>query len=210
MFIVDDDDTVRRALARLVRAAGYRVEDYALASEFLHRALQTQAPACVILDVRMPDLGGLELQRELNAAHAALPIIFITGHGDIPTTVSAMKAGATDFLAKPVEATDLLQAVDKALLTAQQVLARRAEAHTFRNRLACLTPREREVLALLMDGRLNKQAAYELGITEKTIKVHRARGMEKMGARSLVELARATDRAGILLRSDFPDQTVAS
>jgi FixJ family two-component response regulator len=202
VFVVDDEDTVRRALARLIRAAGYRVEDYASASEFLPHALQTPTLACVILDVRMPELGGLELQRELNAANVTLPIIFITGHGDIPTTVSAMKAGATDFLAKPIEDTDLLQAVEKALRAAQQAMAKRDETWSFTNRLARLTPREREVLALLVDGRLNKQAAFELGITEKTIKVHRARVMEKMGVRSLVELARATDRAGIRLEAD--------
>ncbi len=208
--MVDDDDNVRRALARLIRTAGHHVKEYACASEFLRQALQTRTPACAILDVRMPELGGLELQRELNAANVSLPIIFITGHGDIPTTVSAMKAGAADFLAKPVEATDLLLAVETALRTAKQALARRADTWTLKLRLARLTPREREVLALLIDGRLNKQAAFELGITEKTIKVHRARVMEKMGTHSLVELARATDRAGIPLRPAYPDPQAPS
>ena len=197
VFVVDDDDQVRRALTRLIRSAGYRVQGFGSASEFLELRPYTDCPACLVLDVRMPDLNGLDLQRELNAASAWLPIIFITGHGDIATTVNAMKAGATDFLAKPVVDADLLHAVESAVRNASQALAKRNELDSIRNRLARLTPREREVLMLLVEGRLNKQAAYELGIAEKTVKVHRARVMEKMEARSLVELARAADKVGI-------------
>ncbi|WP_233233897.1 response regulator [Bordetella sp. LUAb4] len=199
VFVVDDDDAVCHALTRLISSAGYRVVAFPSASRFLEFPLCASTPACLVLDVCMPDLGGLDLQRALNATSAPLPIIFITGRDDTTTTVNAMKAGAADFLAKPVEDTDLLQAVEKALRKATQDIAVRAEFAAFRHRLDRLTPREREVLALLVDGFLNKQVAYELGITEKTIKVHRARVMEKMEAHSLVELARATDKAGISL-----------
>jgi FixJ family two-component response regulator len=197
VFVVDDDEAVRRALTRLIRSAGYRVEGYGSASEFLELFPSADCPACLVLDVRLPDLNGLDLQRELNAASASLPIIFITGHGDIAMTVSAMKAGATDFLTKPVEDADLLRAVETALRHASHALANRIELDSIQSRLARLTTREREVLALLVQGRLNKQAACELGIGEKTVKVHRARLMEKMEAHSLVELARAADKAGI-------------
>lgn len=197
VFLVDDDDTVRRALARLIHSAGYRVEAFPSAREFLQRAYSLASAACLLLDMRMPDLGGLELQRELNAACPWLPIIFITGHGDIATTVLAMKAGAADFLAKPVDEADLLRAIDSALCKADEALMLHAELKSIRNRLARLTPREREVLALLVDGHLNKQAAYEMGITEKTIKVHRARVMEKMEVHTLVELARSVHKADV-------------
>jgi FixJ family two-component response regulator len=197
VFVVDDEDAVRRALCRLIGAAGYRVQAFGSAAEFLRDRPSLDGAACLVLDVQMPELGGLELQRELSAANASLPIIFLTGHGDIAMTVRAMKAGAIDFLAKPVDDVDLLQAVETAVRHAARAEAARAELDSIRNRLARLTPREREVLVLLLGGRLNKQAAYELGIAEKTIKVHRARVMEKMGAQSLVELARAADKAGL-------------
>jgi FixJ family two-component response regulator len=204
VFVVDDDDAVRRALMRLIRCAGYHVEGFGSASEFLESRPRTNLTACLVLDVQLPDLNGLDLQRELNAASALLPIIFITGHGDIAMTVSAMKAGATDFLAKPIGDTDLLRAIETALRNSSQAVANRIELESIRGRLARLTPREREVLALLVEGRLNKQVAYELGIAEKTIKVHRARVMEKMETHSLVELARITDKAGISLSSGQP------
>jgi FixJ family two-component response regulator len=199
VFVVDDDDAVRRALTRLIRSVGYRVEGYGSASEFLESRPCEQGVGCLVLDVQLPDLNGLDLQRELNAASESLPIVFITGHGDIAMTVSAMKAGATDFLAKPVGEADLLRAIETALRKSSQALASRIERGSIQGRLARLTPREREVLALLLEGRLNKQVACELGIAEKTIKVHRARVMEKMEAHSLVELARVTDKAGIPL-----------
>jgi FixJ family two-component response regulator len=195
VFVVDDDDAVRRALTRLIRSAGYQVEGYGSAHEFLALRSSVNCPACLILDVRLPDLNGLDLQRQLNAASISLPIIFLTGHGDIAMTVIAMKAGATDFLTKPVGEADLLHSVESALRSATQALTHRIEIDAIHRRLARLTPREREVLALLVKGRLNKQVACELGIAEKTIKVHRARVMEKMEAHSLVELARATDKA---------------
>ncbi len=202
IFVVDDDDSVRRALVRLIRSAGYCAEGFGSAHEFLESLPPgTGDSACLILDVRLPDLNGLDLQRELNAANTSLPIIFITGHGDIAMTVSAMKAGATDFLAKPVSDTDILRAIETALWNSAQSLASRIELDSIHDRLARLSPREREVLALLVEGRLNKQVACELGIAEKTIKVHRARVMEKMEARSLVELVRVTDKARIPLSS---------
>jgi FixJ family two-component response regulator len=206
VYVVDDDDAVRRALTRLIRSAGYCVEGYGSASEFLKSRPCVQGAACLVLDVQLPDLNGLDLQRELNAASELLPIIFITGHGDIAMTVAAMKAGATDFLAKPVEEADLLRAIEAALRHSSEAIASRTELGSIHNRLARLTPREREVLTLLLEGRLNKQVACELGIAEKTIKVHRARVMEKMEAHSLVELARVADRAGIPL---LPNQSAA-
>jgi FixJ family two-component response regulator len=211
VFVVDDDDAVRRALTRLIRSAGYRVQGYGSASEFLALRPWAECPACLVLDVRLPGLNGLDLQCELNAASAWLPIIFITGYGDVAMTVNAMKAGATDVLTKPVVDSDLLRAVESALGKARQALAHRIELDSIQCRLARLTPREREVLVLLVQGRLNKQAAYELGIAEKTIKVHRARVMEKMEAHSLIELARAVDRAGIGMRpkSNIPLAPIA-
>ena len=204
VFVVDDDDAVRRALMRLIRSAGYRVEGFGSASEFLDSRPCTHRTACLVLDVQLPGLNGLDLQRELNAASALLPIIFITGHGDIAMTVSAMKAGATDFLAKPIGDTDLLRAIETALRNSSQAVTSLIELDSMRDRLSRLTPREREVLALLVEGRLNKQVAFELGIAEKTIKVHRARVMEKMEAHSLVELARITDKVGIALSRSQP------
>ena len=197
VFVIDDDDAVRRALLRLIRCAGYRVEGFASAREFLESGPSANSTACLVLDVRLPDVGGLELQRELNAKSAWLPIIFITGYGDIPMTVRAMKAGATDFLTKPVSDVDLLRAIETALRRSDQSLTSRIEIDSIQRRLELLTRREREVLALVVEGRLNKQVACELGVAEKTIKVHRARVMEKMEAHSLAELVRITDKAGV-------------
>jgi FixJ family two-component response regulator len=197
VFVVDDDDAVRRALTRLIRSAGYRVEEYGSACEFLDSRPCVQGIACLVLDVQLPDLNGLDLQRKLNAASVSLPIIFITGHGDIAMTVRAMKGGAMDFLAKPVDDADLLRAIETALRNSSQALASRIELGSIQSRLARLTPREREVLALLLEGRLNKQVACELAIGEKTIKVHRARVMEKMEVHSLVDLVRITDKASV-------------
>ncbi|HTI19263.1 MAG TPA: response regulator [Trinickia sp.] len=195
VFIVDDDDHVRRALSRLVRSAGYRVEAFQSASAFLGGADLSARPACLVLDLELPDKSGLELQRELNAV--LLPIIFITGHGDIETTVDAMKAGAADFLAKPVCESVLLEALERALVRSSQVFQQACEVARLRERVDRLTPREREVLALVVTGRLNKQVADDLGIAEKTIKIHRARVMEKLEASSLVDLVRIADKAGI-------------
>ena len=197
VFLVDDDPSVRRALTRLIKAAGHRVEAFASAREFLDRNPDADSPACLVLDVRMPGLTGLDLQRELQGSNGALPIVFITGHGDIPMSVKAMKAGAVDFLSKPVHDADLLRAIKQALARAVNDRAERDELEEIQSRVEKLTPREREVMALVVRGLLNKQIAFELGTVEKTIKVHRARVMEKMQVKSLAELVRIAERAGI-------------
>jgi FixJ family two-component response regulator len=194
VFLVDDDSSVLRALGRLIKSAGYEVQTFVSAREFIDSGDYQKGPACLVLDVRMPGLNGLDLQRELQAANATLPIIFITGHGDIPTTVRAMKAGAVDFLPKPLKDTVLLKAIDQAVARAVRDQAERRELEALSQRLNSLTPREREVMALVASGLLNKQIAFELGTVEKTIKVHRARVMEKMGVNSLAELVRVADK----------------
>jgi FixJ family two-component response regulator len=197
VFLVDDDDSVRRGLGRLIKSGGYEVQTFVSARGFLENGDYSKGPACLVLDVRMPGLNGLDLQRELQAANAILPIIFITGHGDIPTTVRAMKAGAVDFLPKPVKDVVLLRAIEQALARAVRDNAEREALEAQSKRLNTLTPREREVMALVVSGLLNKQIAFELGTVEKTIKVHRARVMQKMGVNSLAELVRLAERAGI-------------
>ncbi|MFM0220479.1 response regulator transcription factor [Paraburkholderia dipogonis] len=194
VFVVDDDDSVCRALARLIKSAGYRVETFSSARAFLDRMPADACPACLVLDIQLPDLSGLELARELNAA---LPIIFITGHGDIAMGVGAMKAGATDFLPKPVSDSDLLRAIEQALACAVRTRANRREFDSLRDRVERLTPREREVMALVVIGLLNKQVASELGTVEQTIKVHRRRVMAKMEATSLAQLIRFADKVGL-------------
>jgi FixJ family two-component response regulator len=184
-------------LSRLIKSAGYQVRVFASAREFLDVCAQPDGPACLVLDIRMPGLTGLDLQHRLEEMHSLLPIIFITGHGDIPTSVTAMKAGAVDFFPKPVKDADLLRAIGQALERAQTGAAAFAEVAGIRQRLDTLTPREREVLEHVVSGQLNKQIAYDLGTVEKTIKVHRARVMEKMGAKSLVELVRLAEKIGI-------------
>lgn len=197
VFLLDDDPSVRRALTRLIRSAGYQVEPFGSAREFLDSDWRGQGVACLVLDVYMPGLSGMELQRELQAANAILPIIFITGRGDIPMSVQAMKAGAVDFLPKPVKDSELLRAVEQALGRAFREDARNAEIQAIQRRLETLTPREREVMARVVTGMMNKQVAHELGTVEKTIKVHRSRVMEKMGVESLAELVRLAERVGI-------------
>ena len=197
IFLVDDDASVRRALMRLIKSAGYGVEAFASAREFLDSQHEAGRPACIVLDVRMPGLTGLDLQRELQAVNANLPIIFITGHGDIPMSVTAMKAGAVDFLPKPIKDADLLAAIKQALARAMRQDAQRAELKEIRNRIATLTPREHEVLQHVVSGQLNKQIAFDLGTVEKTVKVHRARVMQKMGVESLADLVRITEKMGI-------------
>ncbi|KVT50541.1 response regulator transcription factor [Burkholderia ubonensis] len=193
VFIVDDDASVRHALSRLVRSSGYRAESFESGRAFLAAVDPTNSPACLLLDLQLPDVNGLEIQRELNAM---LPIIFITGHGDISTTVNAMKAGAADFLPKPVRDTVLLDAIGCALERSMQMGERRRELASLQARVDRLTPREREVMTLVVMGRLNKQVANDLGIAEKTIKIHRARVMEKMEAASLADLVRFADKLG--------------
>ena len=196
MFVVDDDASVRGALARLLHSAGYQTEAFASAEGFLAQG-RFDAPGCILLDVRMPGLNGLELQEALAAADQQLPIVFITGYGDVPMSVRAMKAGAEDFLPKPFDDEELLKAVARALNKSQREQNERTEAVEIRRRLSSLTPREREVLCHVVAGQLNKQIAVDLSIAEKTIKVHRARVMEKMGASSLAGLVAMTARIGI-------------
>jgi len=197
VFVVDDDASVRKALARLMASAGYAVESYASAREFLDRSHHQDTLGCVVLDIRMPGLSGLDLQQELKAFTPPLPIIFITGHGNVPASVRAMKDGAVDFLAKPVDDRVLLSAVAQAIARNAEARARHAELRELQRHAASLTPREREVMGLVVRGLLNKQVAAELGTVEKTIKVHRARVIEKMGVESLAELVRAAEKLGM-------------
>ncbi len=202
VFLIDDDPSVRRALARLIKSAGYQVQTFVSAREFLDRMPDAGRPACLVLDVRMPGLSGIDLQRELQLTNLILPIIFITGHGDIPMTVKAMKAGAVDFLPKPVRDADLLRAIEQALARAVHDRAKLDETEDIQSRVEKLTPREREVMNLVVKGRLNKQIAFALGIVEKTIKVHRARVMDKMQVDSVAELVRIVEKIGVPPKSN--------
>jgi FixJ family two-component response regulator len=197
--IVDDDPSVRKALARLVKAAGYRVEVFASASEFLARP-QEEDLRCLLLDVRMPGLTGLQLQEALATAGRRTSIVFVSGHGDVEGSVKAMKGGAVDFLTKPIDARDLLGAIERAVAKTFTVQRDQTQATDIQGRLKTLTAREVEVFALVVTGMLNKQIAAKLGIVEKTVKVHRARVMEKMRAGSLAELVRLADQAGIVAK----------
>jgi FixJ family two-component response regulator len=197
--IVDDDPSVRKGLARLVKAAGYRVEVFASARELLARPPQ-EDPCCLLLDVRMPGLTGLELQEALAIAGRRMSIVFVSGHGEVVGTVKAMKRGAIDFLTKPVDARELLAAIERGVAKAFTVQRAEADATDVQGRLKTLTAREVQIFALVVTGMLNKQIAAELGIVEKTVKVHRARVMEKMRAGSLAELVRLADRAGIIAK----------
>lgn len=195
VLLVDDDDAVRRSLRRLLEANGFRVETFASAEELLgapHRA----GPCCLVLDVRLPGLDGLGLQRLLADREDELPIVFISGHGDIPMSVKAMKAGAIDFLTKPVREADLVPAVSSGLAASGLRTARREEVARARATLARLSPREADVLRLVVAGKLNKQIAAELGIAEKTVKLHRGHLTRKMGRKSVAELVRLVQTAG--------------
>jgi FixJ family two-component response regulator len=203
VFLVDDDDSVRRALTRLIKSAGYAVQAFASARDFLeYWRITNEGPACLVLDVRMPGLSGLDLQHELLASNTLLPIIFITGHGDIPMSVKAMKEGAVDFLPKPVKDKNLLNAIEQALTRANHDLREQKELEYVQRRLKTLTPREREVMTLVVRGLLNKQIAFELGTVEKTVKVHRARVMEKMEVQSLADLVRLAEKVGLAAKKE--------
>lgn len=196
VYVVDDDAAVRRSLQRLVRAAGWNAEAFASAAEFLEGP-PCSGTGCVIVDVNMPGMNGPELQQRMTELGFSLPVIFLTGHGDVPTGVCAMKNGAVDFLLKPVDDEVLFRVIDAALQRHAAQLAGTSRLREIQSRLKQLSPREREVMERVICGRLNKQIAADLGIAEKTVKVHRGQVMHKMAVRSVVELVRACDTAGI-------------
>jgi FixJ family two-component response regulator len=193
VYIVDDDLSVRQALSSVIRSTGLRAETFASAREFLEHP-RADAPACLVLDVMLPDASGLDLLRALAAADDPIPVVFITGHGTIPMGVHAIKAGALEFLTKPFREEDLLAAVGQAVAHDRAARAERAQLAALHERLARLTPREREVMTLIVTGRLNKQIAAELGTVEQTIKQHRGRVMQKLGVESVAELVRLAER----------------
>ncbi|HLN00358.1 MAG TPA: response regulator [Bryobacteraceae bacterium] len=195
VFVVDDDYRVREALCRLISSIGLRAAAFGSAAEFLESE-KPDAPACLILDLQLPRVSGLELQQEL-AAGDAPPIVFITGHADVPSSVRAMKAGAIEFLSKPFNEQELLQAIDAAITLDREARRKRSELAELQKHYSLLTPREREVLSFVVAGFANKQTAGDLGIAENTIGVHRGQIMRKMGARSLAELVRMADKLGI-------------
>ncbi len=196
IFVVDDDASVRKSLQRLLTVCGYRVQTFASAREFL-QARPGDTPACLVLDIRLSGLNGLELQQALAAAGRALPIVFITGHGDIPMSVQAMKAGAVDFLPKPFTEQALLGAIEEALAKSRREGAAHSELAGIKARLATLSPREAEVFRQVVAGRLNKEIAAEFGIAEQTVKIHRGRVMDKLQVQSVADLARLAEKAGI-------------
>jgi FixJ family two-component response regulator len=206
VFVVDDDSSIREAIESLVKLAGLRVETFGSAQEFL-RSKRADLPGCVVLDVELPGLSGLDLQRELAAHGIKLPIIFITGYGDIPMSVRAMKAGALEFLTKPFRDQDLLDAIEQALERDRAARRHAREIAELRERFDVLTSREREVMSLVVAGRLNKQIGFELKISEVTVKIHRGRVMNKMGAESLAELVRMTERLEIPTAKDRSAKT---
>jgi FixJ family two-component response regulator len=197
VYIVDDDPSVRKSLGRLLKSTGYEVELFGSAREFLQADTICESPSCLVLDMKMPELSGFELQEELNKKGYSLPIVFVTGHGDIPMGVKAMKNGAVDFLTKPFDETDLLIAVQEALSRDSKNRKIMDERSTILQKIESLTPREYEILTYVITGMLNKQIAYDLKISEKTVKVHRGRVMEKMDVDSVAQLVRLADKAGI-------------
>jgi FixJ family two-component response regulator len=197
VFVVDDDPSIRESLSLLLSSAGYSVNTFASAKEFLESEHSTSGPACLVLDVKMPGISGLDLQKELTSRNYAIPVIFITGHGDIPMSVQAMKKGAVDFLSKPFDDGQLLDAVKVALLKDSQARADLNEQKHIMQRLDSLTTRENEILTYLITGMLNKQIAYELKISERTVKAHRKQVFDKMGVNSMAELVRQTEKVGV-------------
>lgn len=197
VFVVDDDPSIRESLSLLLSSAGYGIKTFASAKEFLESVHSTPGCACLVLDVKMPGLSGLDLQKELKSRNIIIPIIFITGHGDIPMSVQAMKKGAVDFLPKPFDDDDFLDAVKEALLKDSQAHDNLDEQKHILQKLDALTTREHEVLTYLITGMLNKQIAYELNISERTVKAHRKQVFDKMGVNSIAELVRLTEKVGV-------------
>jgi len=197
--IVDDDLSVREGLETLIRSAGWRVETFASAQEFLARP-RAEAPSCLILDLQLPGLSGLDLQKRMAELELEIPIVFLTGHGNIPASVQAMKAGAVEFLTKPFDEQDLLRAIEEALERDRRTRRRYAEMRELQGRYESLTAREQEVMQQVVSGLLNKQVAAELKISEVTVKVHRGQVMRKMRADSLADLVRMADKLGVRSR----------
>jgi FixJ family two-component response regulator len=198
VHVVDDDDSFRTAMERRLKLAGYEVATYPSAQQLLDRPPDEDEPGCILLDVRIPGLSGPELQGRLNELGSTLPIVFLSGHADTPTTVLTIKAGAEDFLTKPVESEQLLRTIERALARHATVRGERHRIGEMQALVAALTARERQVFELVVRGKQNKQIAYELGTTERTIKAHRHQVMEKMKARSLAELVTLAERLGVL------------
>jgi FixJ family two-component response regulator len=198
IHVVDDDDSFRTAMERRLKLAGYEVATYPSAQQLLDRPPDEDEPGCILLDVRIPGLSGPELQGRLNELGSTLPIVFLTGHADTPTTVRTIKAGAEDFLTKPVESEQLLRTIERALARHATVRGERHRIEEMQTLVSALTPRERQVFDLVVRGKLNKQIAHELGTTERTIKAHRHQVMEKMRAQSLAELVSTAERLGLL------------
>ena len=199
VLIIDDDPSLRMSLQRLLKTMGFRTRTFPSARDFLRADFPPGSIGCLVLDVKMPGMSGIDLQEELKQRDPPIPIVFITGHGTVPMSVQAMKHGAVDFLEKPFDDHDLLRAISRAMEKGKQAIADRLEMKELEERYRLLTPREREVLAHVVSGMLNKQIASELGTSEKTIKVHRARVMEKMQARSLADLVRMAAKLSVTL-----------
>jgi FixJ family two-component response regulator len=200
VHVVDDDASFRTAIERRLKLAGYEVETYSSAQQLLDRVPGLEKPGCILLDVRIPGLSGPELQNHLIEFGSILPIIFVTGYADTPTTVQAIKAGAEDFLTKPVSSEQLIDAIERAMARYESDQTLRGKLDVFRALVAALTPRERQVYDLIVRGKINKQIAYELGTTERTVKAHRHQVMEKMQVHSLAELVTIAERLGMLSR----------
>jgi FixJ family two-component response regulator len=198
VYIIDDDAPFRTAVERRLKLAGYDVETYSSAQQLLDRLPDAEAPGCILLDVQMPGLSGLELQRRLIERGSILPIVFVTGHADTPTTVRAIKAGAEDFLTKPASSEQLIDAIERAMVRYGSSFHQRNELNSLRGLATTLTPRERQVFNLIVRGKINKQIAHELGTTERTVKAHRHQVMEKMQVQSLAELVSSAERLGML------------
>ncbi len=201
IFLVDDDPSIRKSTQLMLESVGLKVETFASAQDFLNVKLQ-EGPGCLILDVRMPGISGLDLQEKLVAARTLLPVIFITGHGTVPMSVRAMKAGAVDFLQKPFEEQDLLDAINRALTQQREKRSKRDEVQRLQQRMKALTSRENEVFSLLVTGMANKEIAFKLGTSERTVKAHRAQIMEKMHAGSFADLVRFAEK----LKTHPPDE----